>query len=183
MPHNSPFAFAILTVLAVPFYRNVEHFAAILFIVSPIAYFYSSADEAVISLYTVLVIILLTQDFPKLQLQKAKGIIPRFLLIIIVFISYSLSDYVCLNGFFELIYIIVVSLIISVSSCFNIKKFVAALINESTVMLMIYIIIFSFFTLRTASGKLTISSAVLFLNSDIYDIMLLRFLLYSRTLI
>lgn len=160
--HDSPIvSFAILAIMALPFYKHVEHFIAILFLVAPIAYFFSSSDEGVLSLYTVAILLLMARSLPQISFLKSKAFVIRLIFIGVLFASFFVSEFDSKRGLLGLLYIIVVSLFLSSIKGFDINNFTSAIIKGSCFMLFVYmVIIFSTSPVMSISDKLTISATV-----------------------
>ena len=110
---NDYLVFALLFVLALPFINETERFLEICLVLSPIAYFFSGADEAVFSLYTIYVGFLALRGIVKRELRFPQNFWSRLFLIFVFIISYRHSTLAMSSGMYELIYVVVISVIVS----------------------------------------------------------------------
>ncbi len=110
---NNYLEFGILFLLALPFINETERFLEICLVLSPIAYFFSGADEAVFSLYTIYVIFLALRGIVKREFRFPKNLWSRLFLVCVFLISYKQSTLATSSGMFELIYVVGISLAVS----------------------------------------------------------------------
>lgn len=106
--------FILLFVLAIPFVNHVERYIEICYVLSLIAYFFTGADEAIFSIYTILMFLLVANAFVKKQFNF-KNIVPIILLIIISVISFKHSSIKYLNGMTGIIYLLTLTIVIIVT--------------------------------------------------------------------
>lgn len=157
LPKNN-IVFIPLFICAIPFAKEPEKLLEICLIVSPIAYFFSGADEAVLSIYTIYALFCLTKFITTKKGYKCSSFILRISLIGIIFFSYTRSSYSTLTGTFGLIYVILISLIISTLRDFSCYPF-SNLPQYAVLTLYVYLLILLFDPAKT-NGRFSISDEV-----------------------
>lgn len=115
---NSFIVFFIYFAMAIPFINNLDKFISLCYIISPITYYYTGTDEGLISIYTIFIILAIINISFKQRINKI-NIVPFIIIGVVVYISFTLSEFKYLNGAFLLIYIIVVSICISIINTFK----------------------------------------------------------------
>ena len=107
------FTFIVLLLGAIPFINCTERLLEICLVISPIAYFFTGADEGVLSIYTFYGIFLLIRYAVTKKIRKPNGIWLRILLVVVIIISYQKSALAMSSGMYELIYVILISILVS----------------------------------------------------------------------
>lgn len=102
--------FFLLFALAIPFYNHLDKYAVICLFLSNIAYFFFCADEGIYSVYTILIILLISRNFK--VFNKKIPLILFLLFGVVIIISYSFSKYSYLTGMYAMLYNIIVCLLI-----------------------------------------------------------------------
>lgn len=115
---NSLVVFAIYSIMAIPFINNIDKFISMCYIISPITYYYTGTDEGLLSIYTIFIILAIVNIIFRQKINYI-NIIPFIITGIAVYISFSKSEFHYANGAFLLIYVIIVSLLISISNSFK----------------------------------------------------------------
>lgn len=104
--------------LAIPFIKHIDKYALLCFVLSNIAYFFLGADEAVWSIYSILVILGFMNLIINRKINKI-NIIPFLLLIVAVYFSYIFSDFEYITGAYAMIYNFVISIFLAFILNFN----------------------------------------------------------------
>lgn len=115
---NSFIVFLIYFAMAIPFINNLDKFISLCYIISPITYYYTGTDEGLISIYTIFIILAIVNIIFKQRINKI-NIVAFIIIGVVVYISFTLSEFEYLNGAFLLLYIIIVSVFISIVNRFN----------------------------------------------------------------
>lgn len=134
----------ILCLLTLPFYKNEERLLEVCIILSSISYYYANGDEQILSVYTMLCLFCIVRAMIERRFNKALFIIPRVALMFVLYLSFQQSSLATFNGFMELVYIVVISIVISL--CIRIDHYrplrqlhVLACINIIFLMMMLAI--------------------------------------------
>lgn len=105
--------FIVLLLGAIPFLNYTERLLEICLVVSPIAYFFTGADEGILSIYSFYVVFLLIRYIVTKRIRNPSAVGIRILLIVAIVISYHKSSLAMSSGMYELIYVILISIMIS----------------------------------------------------------------------
>ncbi len=106
---------AILCLLAFTFFNNENRLFEICLVLSTISYYYAIGDEQLVSIYTVLCLLCIIKAIASFKVNRVSfaSLFPRIVLLIIISISYSRSTMSTFSGFMELVYIVLVSIVLS----------------------------------------------------------------------
>jgi len=97
--------------MALPFYKYLDKFAILCFLLSTLSDFFTGADANVWSIYTIFLIVSFVSVLLNKKLSRI-NVIPFILLIIATHLSYSHSQFYYLKGELALIYNIVVAMVV-----------------------------------------------------------------------
>lgn len=151
--------FALLVVFAVPFINKMERLLEVCIVVSPIAYFFVGADEAIMSIYTIFVLFSGMRFVAGKKIRRISNLLPRLALIVVFLISYKFSLISYSTGLFGLIYVVIISLFLSYFADIDYDKPLKGLPSLAMVSLIIYSIII-IVNPYTIYGRYSISSDV-----------------------
>ena len=115
---NSLLIFFIYFLMAIPFINNLDKFISLCYIISPITYYYTGTDEGIISIYTIFIIFSIFHIIFKQRINNV-NIISFIIMLFAVYVSFTSSEFEYLNGVFLLIYIIIISIFISITNKFK----------------------------------------------------------------
>ena len=101
--------FGCYLLFAIPFYLSPTAYLTVCLSLSTIAYYFIGADESIYSIYTILMFLVLVKYLMSTHKSlPLKKVLLNTLLCFIAYISYSRSSFNFPNGFYELLYIIIV---------------------------------------------------------------------------
>lgn len=129
---HSMVASGFLCLLTLPFYKHEDRLLDVCLVVSSISYYYANGDEQPISIYSMLCLFCLLRGITGSAKRtaarngalrtKLKNLFPRLLLIVVLTISYSHSTMSSFSGFMELVYVVLVSIVVSIYPPINEKQ-------------------------------------------------------------
>lgn len=105
--------FSILFLFSIPLYLDLERFLEVCIVLSSISYYFMGADEAVLSIYTIYAVLCVVRFCFTSHKRKFNNIFFRLLIILVFFYSYKLSSMSTFSGTMELVYIVLMSFIVS----------------------------------------------------------------------
>ena len=154
--------FALYFVMALPFLNSIEHFTVISLMLSTISYYFTGAYEEIYSIYTILMILIITREVFICKGRLHLNVNNLFLIIllgVLACFSYVESPFHYLNGLFRLIYLLLLSLIVGNFTRLRISVICETLPAIARIMVIGYLLSV-FFKGSLIDGRLTIANSV-----------------------
>lgn len=133
--------FTLLFIFAIPFINKMERLLEVCIVVSPIAYYFFGSDEAIMSIYTIYVLLSGLRFIVLKKIRRISNLLPRVALIVVFLISYKFSMFSFSTGLYGLIYVVIISLCISFFTDIDYDKPLKGLVSLAIASLIIYSII------------------------------------------
>ncbi|MDU4789070.1 MAG: O-antigen ligase family protein [Clostridium sp.] len=154
--------FFIFFILAVPFYKGIEHFISIVLLLSTISYYFFGAYENILSIHTILVFVsiislVMKKTIREINLTNGFAIVS---LCVVAYISYSNSPYGYLSGLFRVLYILISTYIVGAISHIDLKKLSCILPKLASTLLWLYAIIITLNPVVDSAKRLSLSENV-----------------------
>ena len=111
--------YAVYFVFALPYYRHIEKFALICYILSTIAFFFCGADESIWSLYTLFCFVVVINRVVTNSPIIARNIVPMVFMLIPVWISYNHSQFQYIQGAVLFTFNIVIGVFVALNVDFD----------------------------------------------------------------
>lgn len=105
--------FFVVLVLAIPLYSRSYQLLEISLLLSTISYYFCGADEQIFSIHSILAGLIFLGYLKSRNINKYNLLLPRLLIIVVFILSYRQSSLSTFNGLMELVYVVLVSIIIS----------------------------------------------------------------------
>jgi|GEM_PF-3078976 len=100
--------YIIYSFMALPFYKHIDKFAVLCFLVATLSDFFAGADANVWSIYTIFLIVAFINIISRRKVSRI-NIVPFLILIVAIHLSYVHSQFFYLKGELALIYNIIVA--------------------------------------------------------------------------
>ncbi|MDY4203436.1 MAG: O-antigen ligase family protein [Schaedlerella sp.] len=143
--------FAAYAMISLLFISSIEHLIAIMTIMATIAYYFVGADEGVFSIYSIFIILVVIRNIMSHDYRfkgKIRFLFYKVILCLIAYLSYTYSPIGYFNGFTNMIYIIVLSIVLANFVDLNIEKLCKIMAYIAC------IVVVGFFIMLVASGVL-----------------------------
>lgn len=107
--------FILYFVLALPFINSIEHYVVISLLLSTISYYFTGAYEEIFSIYTILMILIISKvifvNKGKLEFN-ANNLVLILILGLLACYSYIKSPFHYFNGLFRLLYLLLLTIVV-----------------------------------------------------------------------
>lgn len=154
--------FILYFVLALPFINSIEHYVVISLLLSTISYYFTGAYEEIYSIYTILMILIISKvifvNKGKLEFN-ANNLVLILILGLLACYSYIKSPFHYFNGLFRLLYLLLLTIVVGNFIRLKITVICAILPKIASVMVVGYV--FSVIIKGSLiDGRLTIANSV-----------------------